>query len=147
KPSTWLSYDASRSCNLLRGSLSNPSLAEDRVPLWPQTVSHRQRLDHLFRWNLQLLSSRRRTYLLEKLSDRFPVGPVEIGAHYRSHSGPPTVQTRLTRHNIQRVAEEMLGTTTWPGATRNTHRNATTDQRLHHCADTFLATLNNLLRV
>ena len=57
------------------------------------------------------------------------------------------MQTRLTRHNIQRVAEEMLGTTTWPGATRNTHRNAATDQCLHHCADSLFATLNDLLRV
>src|SRR5437667_9521320 len=57
------------------------------------------------------------------------------------------MQTRLTSNDIQRVAEEMLGTTTWPRATSNTHRNATTDQRLNHRADTFLATLNNLLRI
>src|SRR6266516_4581195 len=100
KPSTWLSYDASRSRNLLRGSLSNPSLAEDRVPLWPQTVSHRQRLDNLFGCNLQLLGSRGCAYLLEKLSDRFPVGPVKISTHYRPHASPPTMQTRLTGHNI-----------------------------------------------
>src|SRR5437667_6789641 len=81
------------------------------------------------------------------LSLRFHVGPVKLGTHDRSHPGPPTVQTRFTSHNIKRVAEEMLGTTTWPGATRNTHRNATTDQGLHHCADSFLATLNDLLRV
>src|SRR5437660_10155039 len=57
------------------------------------------------------------------------------------------MQTRLTSHNIYRVAEEMLGTTTRPRAASNAHRDATADQRLHHCADSFLATLNNLLRV
>ena len=44
-----LSYYTSRTGNLLRRCLSDPGLAEDRVPLRPQTMSHRQRLDNLFR--------------------------------------------------------------------------------------------------
>src|SRR6266852_6974423 len=41
----------------------------------------------------------------------------------------------------------MLRTATWPRTTGNTHRDPTTDQRLHHCANTFLATLNDLLHI
>src|SRR5213596_1809644 len=142
-----LSYDPSRPGNLLRSPLGNTCLAEDRVPLRSKTMSHRQSLYHLFRRNIQVLSSRRRANLLEKLPDRFPVGPVKIGAHYRPHTGPPTMQTRLTSHDIQRVTEQVLRTTTRPRATSNTHRNPTTDQGLDDSPDALLATLDNLLHI
>src|SRR6266487_1359116 len=41
----------------------------------------------------------------------------------------------------------MLRTTTWSRATSNTHRDPATDQSFDHSADTFLATLDNLLHI
>src|SRR5437867_8996133 len=57
------------------------------------------------------------------------------------------MQTRLTSHNIQRVAEQLLRTPTRPRATSNTHRNPTTDQGLDDSPDALLAALNNLLHI
>src|SRR5260370_21841989 len=41
----------------------------------------------------------------------------------------------------------MLRTATWPRTTSNTHRDPTTDQRLDDCANTLLATADNLLDI
>src|SRR5260370_5451484 len=57
------------------------------------------------------------------------------------------MQTSLASHYVQRVAESMHRTTAWPGTTSNTHRDPTTDQRLDDCANTLLATPDNLLHI
>src|SRR5881396_1547952 len=57
------------------------------------------------------------------------------------------MQTCLTSHNIQRVTEQVLRTTTRPRATSNTHRDPAADQRLDNRPDALLATLDNLLHI
>src|SRR5690348_9602730 len=89
-----LSYYSGRMGDLLRRRLGYPVLAEDGIPLWSETMSHRQCLDHLFRCNFQFLSCRRCADLLEKLFDRFPVGPVKVRAHDRPHTRSAPMQTR-----------------------------------------------------